>query len=53
MVRDGISLTYINDRASESVGQDHTARMSSLILLFTLCNINQLSLMAGYGLNYS
>ena len=43
----GISLTYTNDRAAGSVEQDQTARMCSLILLYTLRKINLWSRNAG------
>ena len=39
MAFDGVSLTYFNDRKAESAGQDHTARMCRLTLLYTLRKI--------------
>ena len=37
MVLDKVLLTQINKTAADSVGQDQTARMCSLILLYTVC----------------
>ena len=40
MALDGVSLTVVNDRASESGEQDKIARMFRLILLYIVHNIN-------------
>ena len=37
---DALSLTATNDKATESAGQDQTARTCKLILLYTLQRIN-------------
>ena len=39
MILVGVSLTDVNDRTADSVEQDQTARMCSLILLYTLRKI--------------
>ena len=41
MLLDGVPLTKVNDRVAESGEQDQTARMYSLILLYTLPKINR------------
>ena len=43
----GLSLTKTNDRTAESPEQDQTARMCSLILLYTLRKINLWSQKSG------
>ena len=47
MVLDGVSLAETIDRASESVEQDQTARMCSLILIYTLRKFSPWSRTAG------
>ena len=37
MLLNGVSLIEINDRAVKSIGQDQTAHMCRLTLLYTLC----------------
>ena len=44
-----VLLTELNKRASESAEQDQTARMCSLILLYTLRETNLTSRTAGHG----
>ena len=44
---DGLSRTEINGLTLERAEQDQTARMCSLILLYTLRKINATSLNAG------
>ena len=39
---DAVSLTEVNDRVVESIKQDQTAHMCSLILLYILRKINAL-----------
>ena len=50
---DRLLLTEINDISAESAEQDQTARMCSLILLYTLRKINPRSRTAGQGLQHS
>ena len=42
-----VPMIEINGIASESAGQDQTARMRSLILLYTLRTMNTWSITAG------
>ena len=46
----GFFLVEINDRSAESVEQDHTARMCSVILLYTFRNNYQCSQTGGQEL---
>ena len=50
MILVGIFFAETNDRALESAGQDQTAHMCRLILLYTLHKPNIQRKMVGYGL---
>ena len=49
MASDSVSQTETYKKISDSEGQDQTARMCSLILLYTLCKMNPWTRTAGWS----